>query len=153
MALSQSICRVYFKIIFFMERFVGPFLFLFIRFWVARIFWDSGRCKIQSWPTTVMLFKNEYKVPFLSADFAAFSATAIELICPILLIIGLASRFAAIPMLIMAAVIQCVYLCSNEHIYWSILLGLIICYGPGKISLDFFIRKWLGPKDKDSQFC
>jgi putative oxidoreductase len=149
MSLPQSINRMYFKIIFFMERFFGPLLFLFIRFWIAKIFWDSGRCKIQSWSTTVMLFKNEYKVPFLSPEFAAYSATTIELICPVLLIIGFASRFAAIPMLIMAAVIQCTYLCTNEHIYWSILLSLIICYGPGKISLDYFIRKWSEPKDLD----
>lgn len=153
MALSQSISRVYFKIIFFMEGFFGPLLFLFIRFWIAQIFWNSGRCKIQSWPTTIMLFKNEYKVPLLSPDFAAYSATAIELICPVLLIIGFATRFAAIPMLIMAIVIQCTYLCSDEHIYWSTLLGLIICYGPGKISLDFLIRKWLAPKDSGTRFC
>ncbi|MBL8677216.1 MAG: DoxX family protein [Alphaproteobacteria bacterium] len=135
--------KAYLNLLFFLEKFIGPLFFLSVRIWIARIFWDSGICKIQSWPTTLMLFENEYKVPDLSPTFAAYLATFIELTCPVLITIGFAFRLAAFPMLIMTLVIQCTYLCVNEHIYWGMILGLIICYGPGAISCDFFIRKWL----------
>jgi putative oxidoreductase len=148
MALSKTLLRSrwikgYLNLLFFLEKFIGPLFFLYVRLWIARIFWDSGLCKIQSWPTTLMLFKNEYKVPAFPPTLAAYFATLIELTCPVLIAIGFASRLAAIPMLIMTLVIQCTYLCVNEHIYWGMILGLIICYGPGTLSCDFFIRKWL----------
>ncbi len=148
MALSHSLRKSalvigYFNLLFFIEKYLGPLLFFTIRVWIAIIFWDSGLCKVQSWPTTLMLFKNEYKVPTLSPEIAAYLATVTELSCPILLALGLATRLAAIPMLVMTTVIQCTYLCTNEHLYWAVLLGLLICYGPGQLSLDFFFRKWI----------
>ncbi len=109
---------------------------------MAQVFWDSGVCKFQSWPNTLMLFKYEYKVPIISPDLAAYLATITELTCPVLLVMGFAARLAVIPMLIVTAVIQCTYLCLNEHLYWAMLLGLILCYGPGPISFDFLFRKW-----------
>ena len=133
--------RAYLSVLFFLEKYIAPCLFLITRVWIARVFWDSGVCKIQSWPTTLMLFKNEYKVPDVSPEIAAYLATITELTCPILLVIGLGARLAAIPMFIMAMVIQCTYLCSNEHLCWAMILGFIICYGPGQLSLDFLIRK------------
>jgi len=135
------IVRSYLNIVFFLEKFIGPVLFLFIRIWMGQIFWYSGLSKIQTWDTTLLLFQNEYKVPFLPSDFAAYLTAGTELTCPVLLVIGLASRLAVIPMLIMTAVIQGTYQCSNEHLYWAMLLGLILCYGPGKLSIDFLFRR------------
>jgi len=139
----------YLSIIFFLENFIGPLLFCVIRLWMAHVFWYSGLSKIQSWSTTLMLFQNEYKVPFLPSDMAASLTVGVELSCPILLVLGLASRIAVIPMLIMTAVIQFTYLHSNEHFYWAMFLGLILCYGPGQLSLDFFFRKWVSPKERE----
>ncbi|MBS0271144.1 MAG: DoxX family protein [Proteobacteria bacterium] len=148
MALSKLLLqfrfvKAYLIALYFLEKYIGGLLFLTIRVWMARIFWDSGVCKAQSWPNTLMLFKYEYKVPVISPDLAAYLATITELTCPILLVIGFASRLAAIPMLIMTAVIQCTYLCLNEHLYWAMLLGLIVCFGPGLFSADFLFRKWV----------
>ncbi len=140
-AKRSLIVRSYLNIIFFLEMFMGPLLFFFIRIWMAQIFWYSGLSKIQTWDTTILLFQNEYKVPFFSPEVAAYLSAGTELSCPILLVIGLVSRLAVIPLLIMTAVIQSTYQCSNEHLYWAMLLGLILCYGPGKLSLDFFFRR------------
>ncbi len=153
MAYSRSkknlgIISIYFGLTLLLEKIMGPLLFFIIRLWIAQIFWHSGLSKIQSWSTTLMLFKNEYKAPFFSPDIAAKLVAGTELSCPILLAIGFAARLATIPMLIMTGFIELTYLHSHEHLYWALLLGLILCYGPEQISLDFFIRKWFFPKDK-----
>jgi putative oxidoreductase len=138
---QSTIVRSYLNIILFLETYIGPLLFFFIRIWMAQIFWYSGLSKIQTWDTTILLFQNEYKVPLLSPEIAAYLAAGTELSCPILLVIGFAARLAVIPMLIMTAVIQSTYQCSYEHLYWAILLGFILCYGPNKISVDYFFRR------------
>ena len=149
--LRSFLLKAYLNISFLLEKFVGPLLFLLIRLWMAQIFWHSGLSKIQSWSTTLLLFKNEYKVPYLSPEVAAYLAAATELSCPILLLLGLASRFAVIPMLIMVGVIQLTYVQSTENFYWAIFLGLILCYGAGPLSLDFFFRKQMLLKEKNKK--
>ena len=139
--LRSFIVGNYLSLILFLEMFAGPLLLLVIRLWMARIFWCSGVSKIQSWSTTLLLFQNEYKVPYIPPEGAAYLVTGTELLCPVLLVIGLATRLAVIPMLIMTAIIQATYLDLNEHLYWAMLLGLILCYGPGRLSIDFFFRK------------
>ncbi len=116
------------------------FLVFFMRIWIAKIFWYSGLTKITSWQTTVFLFKDEYKVPFLPPELAAVLATIFELGCPVLLVMGLATRFATLPLLGMTAVIQFTYLQHTDHLYWAILLGTLLFYGPGSLSLDRYIE-------------
>src|SRR3990167_5939128 len=152
MALSQTLLKSrwvkgYMSLLFFFEKFIGPFLFLTVRIWMARIYWDSGLTKIQSWPTTIMLFKQVYKVPDISPTLAAFLTTLVELSCPVLLVMGLATRIASIPMLVVVLVIEFTFLARPEHLYWMMLLTLLICYGPGTISVDFCLRKWLLGRD------
>src|SRR5215472_10213507 len=60
------------------------------RFSIAAVFWNAGLTKIASWETTIVLFRDEYKVPLLPPEMAASLATAIELTCPVLLVLGLA---------------------------------------------------------------
>ncbi|HJK86286.1 MAG TPA: DoxX family protein [Candidatus Megaira endosymbiont of Nemacystus decipiens] len=112
-----------------------------MRFWIARIFWYSGVQKFHNWSSTLALFKYEYRVPFITPDIAAFLAASAELTIPPLLVIGLASRLAAIPLLIMTMVIQFTYLDLIDHLYWALLLCTIIFYGPGRYSLDYIIKK------------
>lgn len=142
--------RLYARSTSFLEIVIAPLLFVIMRWWMADIFWSSCHSKLQSWSTTLLLFKNEYKVPCLPPDMAAYLTVIIECTCPILLVLGLAARFATIPMLVMTAVIQFTYIQSHEHFYWAILLGLILCYGPGPLSIDFFIRKWF---DKNTRIA
>ncbi len=143
---NPRVIKLYVSITHFLEKILGPVLILGIRFWMAQIFWYSGQSKIQSWSTTLMLFENEYKVPLLPPDIAAYITATFELTCPIFLVIGLFARVSVLPLLAMTAVIQFTYLNSNEHLYWAFLLGIILCYGPGKISLDNLLCKWLYPK-------
>lgn len=136
----QKAIKLYQTTIYFLETYCFSALVFFMRLWMAKIFWFSGLTKISSWPTTVALFTNLYKIPVIPPTLAAFLSTATELTCPILLTLGLATRFAAIPMLIMTAVIQCTYAPCLDNAYWAFLLGTIFLYGPGRYSMDEWIE-------------
>jgi putative oxidoreductase len=138
---NHFITKLILSIFHFLESYGAPIMLLIMRLWMARIFWYSGLVKISDWQSTIALFQYEYKVPIINPELAAYMATMTELTCPILLTLGIATRFATIPMLIMTAVIQLTYFNSNEHFYWAMLLGTILCLGPGKISLDYWVRR------------
>ena len=138
---KSKIGKLYFSATAFASNNLFPLLVFFMRFWMAKIFWYSGLTKIDSWQSTVYLFQYEYAVPIIPAELAAAMATATELSAPILLLLGFMTRLAAIPMLIMTAVIQFTYLDLIVHLYWAILLGTIILYGPGKYSIDHLFCK------------
>jgi putative oxidoreductase len=123
------------------EKFMQPVVLLVIRFWLARIFWYSGLIKISSWQSTVFLFREEYRVPFFSPEMAAFFSTVFEIACPIMLIMGFMTRFATLPLLVMTAFIQYIYPDVMETAYWVLLFGVLFCFGPGKISLDEWLKK------------
>ena len=127
-------------------EYLGPLVLLGIRLYVADVFWRSGVNKIQSWDTTLFLFEHEYQVPLLSPKIAAYLGTGAELFFPVLLAIGLGGRFAAISLFIFNIIAVISYPSLNEagiaqHQLWGLMLLLPICYGPGKISIDHFIRK------------
>jgi putative oxidoreductase len=113
-----------------------PLLLVVIRLKMANIFWRSGRIKFTHWESTLSLFRFEYKVPYFPADLAAYLVTTFELICPVLFVLGLMTRLAAIPLLIITAVIQFTYLDHSDHTYWAILLGVLLLKGGGPLSLD-----------------
>lgn len=124
-------------------RYVGPLYQLFLRLWMAEIFWSSGLTKIASWPTTVALFQDEYQVPLLPPEIAAYLSTTAELACPVLLALGLGTRLAALPLIAMTLVIEFTYLDRAEHFYWLMVLGQIALRGPGPLSLDAMLRRLL----------
>lgn len=136
-----KVIQIYLSITAFLEMKALPVLILFIRFWMAKIFWYSGLTKISSWQATLFLFKDVYKVPFIPPEMAAYSSTFFELSCPVLLLLGFATRLATLPMLAMTAVIEFTYLNLIDHTYWAILLALILFYGPGTLSLDHYLCK------------
>lgn len=128
---------------------LSPVADLLLRCWVAWVFLKSGINKYQSMDTTVMLFQHEYAVPLLPPDLAAYIATAVELVFPVLLIIGLAGRFSAGVLFFfnIAAVIS--YPSLNEagvqqHQLWGIMLLVPFLHGPGKLSIDHLFRKRAG---------
>ncbi len=69
---------------------------LVIRLWLACVFFQSGLAKLQNWQGTLYLFRSEYQVPLLPPVWAAYAGTAAELILPVLLAVGLATRFSAL---------------------------------------------------------
>jgi putative oxidoreductase len=129
-----------------LDRYVGPLFDLAVRLWIARVFFQSGRTKLADWAITVSLFQDEYNVPLLPPAVAAVFGTTFELAMPVFLVLGLASRLAALPLIAMTCVIQFVLGSANpdydsaEHFYWLFLLGMIVIKGPGAISLDRLIR-------------
>ncbi|MBT5654217.1 MAG: DoxX family protein, partial [Alphaproteobacteria bacterium] len=136
-SILERACSKYKCITHGLDKWLFPLLLLWVRLWMADIFWKSGQVKIQSWQSTLMLFEYEYKVPMLNHELAAYLATAFELACPILLTIGFMTRLAALPMLAMAVVIQFTYLDLQLHFFWMMILSLLILKGAGPISVDW----------------
>jgi putative oxidoreductase len=128
------------------QRGGSPIVDLLIRLALFRVFFWSGLVKIHDWPGTVQLFQYEYMVPVLPPDIAAVLAAACELGASSLLVLGLFSRLAAIPLLLMSMVIQFVLGAANpayndlEHYLWMVLLLSVILRGPGAISVDAWMR-------------
>jgi putative oxidoreductase len=116
---------------------------LLFRFGVGLVFWRSAQSKLASWDTTLLLFREEYKVPLLPPEIAANLATAVELTAPILLALGLATRLGAAALLGMTLVIQLfVYPQSYpDHLLWAGPLLYLVIRGPGTVSLDHLIRR------------
>ena len=126
-----------------LERFPLAILQLLFRISIAAVFWNSGLTKLASWQTTIVLFRDEYKVPVLPPELAATLATSVELTCPVLLVLGLATRLATLPMLGMTFIIEAFVYPEDwiEHLTWASLLLFILTRGPGPIALD----RWLRP--------
>ena len=125
-----------------------PLLDLALRLWVARVFWNSGMTKIQSWDTTLMLFEYEYAVPLLSHNVAAFLATGVELVAPVLLLLGLGTRAGALALFVLNYVAMIAYPDINiaglkDHYLWGTMLAVTFLHGPGLLSVDYFLGKKL----------
>ena len=117
-----------------------------LRLAVATVFWNSGTTKLANWATALALFSDEYKVPVLPPELAAYLAVSIELTTPVLLVLGLLTRPAAVLLLGMVAFIEIfVYpLAWPTHIQWAAMLLVLLCRGPGKLSLDHLLWRRLG---------
>lgn len=121
-------------------------LALLLRVGIATPFFLSGRTKVDGLltlsPSTHYLFAEEYHVPLLPPDVAAYMATYAEHALPILLVLGLLTRPAAIGLLLMTAVIQ-VFIISTgwpTHLLWAGPLIYLIARGPGAASLDRVLK-------------
>jgi putative oxidoreductase len=122
------------------ERIPYSVIALASRFAVADVFWRSGQTKVNGFSIreeTFYLFREEYKVPLLPPEVAAYLSTIGEHVFPI----GLASRLSALGLFGMTLVIQLFVVPGGwpEHILWFSLLTLIIARGPGVFSLDYLI--------------
>ncbi len=116
-----------------------------LRFAVATVFWTSGTTKLANWDATLQLFQDEYKVPILPPDWAAHLASSIELSTPLLLVLGLGTRAAALVLLGMTTVIE-IFVYPQAwptHIQWAAMLLVLLCRGPGRLSIDALIRRRL----------
>ena len=117
-----------------------------LRIGVATLFWNSAMAKLANWGTAVELFREEYKVPVLPPELAAYMAVSIELTAPVLLILGLATRPVALLLLGMTAVIE-IFVYPQAwptHIQWAAMLLVLLARGAGTWSLDHWLwRRWL----------
>ncbi|WP_213763955.1 DoxX family protein [Caballeronia sp. dw_19] len=107
-------------------------------------------------PATLFLFEDQFKVHlfggaygFPAPDTVALIVAIAEITLPVLLVLGFATRFAALALLVMTGVIQLVFPdgWANFHLYWASLAVGIMALGPGPLSLDRLIKRWLYPRD------
>ena len=116
-----------------------------LRLALATVFWNSAMTHLANWQTTLYLFADEYKVPVLPPDIAATMAVSIEVSTPVLLVVGFLTRPAALVLLGMTTVIE-VFVYPQAwptHIQWAAMMLILLCRGPGKLSLDYLVRRWI----------
>ena len=121
-------------------------MIILFRLYIAKIFFLAGLTKIKSFDTTLMLFEYEYNVPLIPFNIAAYLSTFAEILFPILLVLGLAGRFSAGALFVLNIVAAISYPDIspggvNDHYFWGTMLLVLFIYGPGKVSLDTWIRK------------
>jgi putative oxidoreductase len=126
------------------ERIPYSAVALMSRFALASVFWRSAQTKVNGFSIreeTFFLFRDEYKVPLLPPDLAAYVATIGEHVFSVLLLVGLASRLSALGLFGMTMVIQLFVFPDGwpEHILWVALQLLIIARGPGVLAVDHLV--------------
>ena len=120
---------------------------LLCRLAAATVFWRSGQTKVHGFfqidESTFDLFRDEYKLPLIPPEIAAYAATISEHLFSALLVIGLASRLSAAALFGMTMVIEIfVYPDSwPDHLLWSAVLLVVVFRGPGKWSADHYLRR------------
>ena len=119
------------------------------RIFPAAVFWRSGQTKVEDFHVTqnaIDLFRDEYALPLIDPALAAKIAAFSEHFFPVLLVVGLASRFAALALLVMTAVIE-IFVYPDAwpiHGVWATCFLIVIARGPGVISLDHLLaRRWM----------
>ncbi len=121
-----------------------PIALLATRVYMAWVFFASGLTKIRDWETTLFLFEEEYSVPFINFEVAAWLSTVGELVLPMLLLLGIAGRMGALGL----SVVNVVAVLSLEviapaaftlHVVWGLLLAQVVLWGSGGLSVD----RWL----------
>lgn len=130
------------------------------RFSIAAIFWKSGQTKVQDFAidivngeyqlglprlsdSVVALFRDEYKLPLVPPEIAAPMAAFAEHLFPLLILVGLATRFSALALLVMTATIQLLVYPDAwpTHGVWATVLLVLVAKGPGALSLDRLIAR------------
>ena len=143
-----------------------PLSDLIMRVVVGWAFYASGITKVVSEPlinllgteikyptslaptdTTLFLFEEEYNVPLLAPELAAQLGTMAEIILPVLLVLGLFGRLAALGLFVFNIVAVLSYPPAQSgaglylHVLWGVILLALVAHGPGKISIDHIFRK------------
>lgn len=114
------------------------------RVFPAAVFWQSGQTKVSGFglsDSAVFLFQEEYKLPLIDPTIAAYGAAIAEHLFPILLVFGLASRFAALALFGMTLVIE-IFVYPDAwptHGVWATCFLYVIARGPGVVSLDHLL--------------
>ncbi|MEO7814546.1 MAG: DoxX family protein [Sphingomicrobium sp.] len=117
-------------------------MLLLARLGIAAVFFQSGRTKVEGLLTitdgTYELFRTEYALPLVDPVVAAHAATYSEHLFPILLVLGLLTRPAALALLGMTTVIE-IFVYPEAwptHLSWAALLLPLVVHGAGRWSID-----------------
>jgi len=138
--------RIVQRLIAAMDRIPYWLIALSARSFPAALFWQSGQTKVAGFslkPSAIALFENEYQLPLIDPEIAAYVSAVAEHLFPVLLVIGLASRFSALALLVMTTVIE-VFVYPGAwptHGVWATCFLIVIARGPGLLSLDHLIAR------------
>jgi putative oxidoreductase len=149
-----QLIHLYNQIFAYLYKYTDDIFKLFLRLYVADGFFRSGLTKLGSWDSELpflssgaqYLFENEYQVPLIPWELAAYLGTATELILPVFLILGLATRLMAVKLFVfnVVAVVSYPVIWQGgyyDHKLWGVMLLVIVIYGQGRVSLDNIICK------------
>ena len=157
---TAKICTGVSRLVALFSRLPDSLIALLGRFSIAAIFWKSGQTKIEGfavdlvsgefqfgWPqlsdSALELFRSEYRLPLLPPELAAPMAAFGEHLFPVLILLGLATRFSSLALLVMTLTIQ-IFVYPDAyptHGVWATVLLVLIARGPGKISLDHWLAR------------
>jgi putative oxidoreductase len=119
------------------------------RLYVAQVFFLSGLTKLRDWSSTLALFNDVYQVPLLPPALAAYLGTAGELVLPVLLVLGLAARFAGAGLFVVNLMAALSLSADDfspaaeaQHTLWGVLAVVIALWGAGRWSVD----RWLATR-------
>ncbi len=146
-----------------MSRIPDSFIALIGRFSIAATFWRSGQAKVQGFAMDIVegefqlnmprlsdsvidLFREEYRLPLVSPELAAPITVFAEHLLPLLILMGLATRFSALALLAMTLTLQ-IFVYPDAyptHGVWATVLLVLIARGPGVFSLDYLIARRYG---------
>ena len=123
-----------------------PVALLAARFYVGWAFFSSGLTKLNNWDSTLFLFEEEYHVPLLPYELAAYLGTAAEIILPLLLMAGLASRVSAFGLFFVniVAVISLEDIAAAayaQHVLWGTLLLQVVIFSGGRFAFDYVVKR------------
>ncbi|RAI38565.1 DoxX family protein [Rhodoplanes roseus] len=129
-----------------LERIPYSLVALVARLSIAGVFWRSGQTKLDGWrlsDTAVELFRDEYRLPLVDPALAAGAAAIAEHLFPVLLVLGLATRFSALALLIMTLVIEILVYPDAwpTHGTWAACLLILTTRGAGVVSLDHLLGR------------
>jgi putative oxidoreductase len=129
-----------------MDRLPYSLIALSARVFPAAVFWRSGQTKLSGWrvsESAIELFRSEYQLPVIDPAIAAHLAALAEHDFPIRLVLGLATRFSALALLGMTAIIE-IFVFPDAwpiHGVWATCFLIVIARGPGMLSLDHLIAR------------
>jgi putative oxidoreductase len=138
-------------------EYLAPVFDLILRLWLASAFFKSGLTKIKNWDSTLYLFSDVYQVPLLNPEFAAYLATSAELGLPVLLVIGLFTRFAAAGLFILNGVAVISYYSElseaglMQHFSWGLGFLVLLILSRSTLAVDTWLAQ-CGIKNRSS-FC
>jgi putative oxidoreductase len=125
-----------------LRRFPLSIIQLGMRIGVGLAFFGSGLEKYRSFDYATQLFTEAYKIPLVDPAVAARAAMINELTCSTLLILGIATRVATLPLLAMLLVLQLVYPVDwPNNLLWGSILLFLLTRGPGQFSVDQMIER------------
>jgi putative oxidoreductase len=131
---------------------LAPLADLAARLYLANVFFVSGWNKVQDWESTLYLFREEYHVPLLSPELAAYLGAGVELILSVLLALGLWTRFSACGLFVLNIVAVVSYYDSlkdspaalQDHLQWGLLLSLLAVGTVKQLTVDhLLVRRYL----------